>query len=141
MSTEQNKAIARLLPEEVLNKGNLAVADQVVAADYIEHVTAPGIPNNLDGFKQFATAFRAAFPDFQCTVEDEIAEGDRVVQRLTFRGTQVGAFLGIPATGKQATWSEIHICRMAGGKLVEHWAILDQLGLLQQLGIIPAPGQ
>ena len=141
MSPEQNKAIARRIPLEVFNQGNLAVADEVMAADYVEHVTAPGIPNNLDGFKQFVTALRAAFPDFQYTVEDEIAEGDTVVDRLTARGTQQGPFLGIPATGRQATWSEIHVSRIVGGKLVEHWANLDQLGMLQQLGIIPAPGQ
>lgn len=141
MSTEQNKVIVRRIPLEVFNQGNLAVADQVMAPDYREHVTAPGIPNNLDGFKQFVTALRAAFPDFQYTIEDEIAEGDTVVERLTARGTQQGAFLGIPATGKQATWSEIHLARIVGGKMVEHWANLDQLGMLQQLGIIPVPGQ
>jgi predicted ester cyclase len=91
--------------------------------------------------KAFATAVRAAFPDFHYTVEDEIAEGDKYVVRLTARGTMQGAFLGMPATGKQATWTEVHVARVVGGKLAEHWACIDQLGMLQQLGVIPAPGQ
>jgi steroid delta-isomerase-like uncharacterized protein len=142
VSIEENKALARRIPEEVFNQGNLAVADEVMAADYVEHVPVPpGIPVGLAGFKQFITALRAAFPDFHYTVEDEIAEGDRVVQRLTAQGTQRGDFMGVPATGKHATWTEIHVSRIAGGKLVEHWANLDQLGMLQQLGVIPMPGQ
>ena len=84
--------------------------------------------------------FRTAFPDFHYTVEDEIAEGDKVVVRLTARGTQNGSFLGMPPSGKQATWSEIHIARMSSGKVVEHWVESDTLGMLQQLGVIPPMG-
>jgi predicted ester cyclase len=142
MSTEQNKINFRRIPEEIFNKGNLALADELFAANYTEHVPlAPGWPPGLAGFKQFVTVLRAAFPDFHLTVEDMIAEGDRVVGRVTARGTHRGEFMGIPATGKQATWTEIHIGRFAGGKLIEHWANLDQLGMLQQLGVIPMPGQ
>ena len=137
-----NKAKMRRIPEEMFNRGNLAVADEVIAADYVEHVPVfPGLPTGLDGLKQFVMALRAAFPDFHYTVEDEIAEGDRVVQRVTAEGTMRGAFAGMPPTGKRATWTEIHISRCADGKLVEHWANLDQLGMLQQLGVIPVPGQ
>jgi len=82
-----------------------------------------------------------AFPDLHFTVEDMIAEGDKVVARLTARGTQAGAFMGIPPTGKQASITAIDINHMAGGKSVEHWLEMDTLGLLQQLGVIPAPGQ
>ena len=144
MSTlqDQNKANALRVPNELFNQGNMAAADEVVAADYVEHAPAPpGLPPGLPGLKLFVTALRAAFPDFQYTVEDTMAEGDKVVIRLTARGTHKGEFAGIPATGKQATWSEIHICDMADGKLVEHWVAQDQLGLLQQLGVIPAPAQ
>ena len=142
MSPEENKAIVRRIPEEVFNQGNLDVADEVLTSDFIEHAQLPpGIPSGIPGFKQFVTALRAAFPDFHYTIEDEIAEGDKVAVHLTAHGTQQGDFLGIPATGKQATWTEIHICRMDNGKLVEHWVNQDQLGMLQQLGVIPIPGQ
>jgi predicted ester cyclase len=142
MSTEQNKTSMRRIPEEIFNQGNLAVAGELFAADYIEHAPLPpGIPSGLEGLKVFVTAVRAAFPDFHYTLEDEIGEGDKVVQRLTAHGTQKGEFMGMPATGKHATWTEIHIARLAGGKLVEHWVNQDQLGMLQQLGVVPTPGQ
>jgi predicted ester cyclase len=141
MTPEQNKTIVRRIPEEVFNQGNLDVADELFAPDYIEHAEfPPGLPSSLPGFKQFVTLVRTAFPDFRYTIEDEIAEGDKVVARLTASGTQKGEFLGIPATGKQATWTEIHICRMADGQLVEHWVEVDNLGMLQQLGVAPMPG-
>ena len=91
------------------------------------------------GFKQGLTKFRTAFPDFRYTIEDEITVGDRLVHRLTARGTQKAEFLGVPATGKQATWSEIHIGRIANGKVVEHWGSVDQMGMMQQLGLDWAP--
>ena len=139
MSTEQNKTNALRIPLEVFNKGDVNVADEVMAADYVEHAQVPpGLPPSLAGFKLFVPAFRAAFPDFQFTVDDMIAEGDKVVVRLTARGTQKGEFAGLPASGKQATWSEIHIVDMADGKVVEHWVVQDQLGMMQQLGFIPA---
>jgi steroid delta-isomerase-like uncharacterized protein len=140
MSLEKNKTAALRIPLEVFNKGNVNVADEVMAADYIEHAPVPpGLPPGVAGFKLFIPAFRAAFPDFQFTVDDVIAEGDKVVVRLTAQGTQKGEFAGLPASGKQATWSEIHICDMANGKLVEHWVVQDRLGMMQQLGFIPVP--
>jgi predicted ester cyclase len=142
MSTEENTARMRRIPEEVFNRGDLAVADELFAADYAEHFPLPpGFPTGVAGLKAFVAGLREALPDFRYTLEDEIAVGDKVVQRLTGRGTMRGAFLGMPPTGKQATWTEIHIARVAGGKLVEHWAAIDQLGMLQQLGVIPMPGQ
>jgi len=140
MSLEKNKTAALRIPLEVFNKGNVNVADEVMAADYIEYAPVPpGLPPGVAGFKLFIPAFRAAFPDFQFTVDDVIAEGDKVVVRLTAQGTQKGEFAGLPASGKQATWSEIHICDMANGKLVEHWVVQDRLGMMQQLGFIPVP--
>jgi len=140
MSLEKNKTTALRIPLEVFNKGNVNVADEVMAADYIEHAPVPpGLPPGVAGFKLFIPAFRVAFPDFQFTVDDVIAEGDKVVVRLTAQGTQKGEFAGLPASGKQATWSEIHICDMANGKLVEHWVVQDRLGMMQQLGFIPVP--
>jgi predicted ester cyclase len=141
MSTEENKARMNRIPLEVFNEGKLGVIDEVMAADYVEHLPTPGFPSGIAGLKQFVTAVRVAFPDFKYTVDESIAEGDKVVQRVTARGTMKGAFAGMAATGKQATWTEIHISRLAGGKLVEHWATVDQLGMLQQLGVIPTPGQ
>jgi steroid delta-isomerase-like uncharacterized protein len=141
MSLEQNKTNALRIPLEVFNKGNLTAADEAMAADYIEHaLVPPGLPPGLAGFKLFVSAFRAAFPDFQYTVDDVIAEGDKVVVRLTARGTQQGEFAGLPASGNSATWSEIHIADMADGRIVEHWVVQDQLGMMQQLGFIPTPG-
>ena len=139
MSAEEHKARVRRIPEEMFNRGNLAVADEVIAPDLIEHAALPpGWPSGLAGVKQYVTTLRAAFPDFRYTVEDEIAEGDKVAVRLTARGTHQGEWFGIPATRKQATWTETHICRLAGGKVVEHWVEQDNLGMLQQLGAIPA---
>jgi len=139
--SEQNKAAFRAIPEKVINTGDFAVAEQYFAADYVDHAAPPGVPAGLPGFHAFFSMLRAAFPDLHYTVEDEIAEGDKVVGRVTVRGTMKGDFLGMKATGKAATWSEIHIGRYANGKLVEHWATIDQLGMLQQLGLAPVPGQ
>ena len=138
MSTEQNRAVARRIVEAI-NQGNWAAFDDLFSADYVEHVLPPGMPSGLVGLKQFLSMLRAAFPDFHYTFDDEIAEGDKVVQRVTGHGTMQGDFLGMPATGKHASWGEIHIARFLGGKAVEHWASVDQLGMLQQLGLAPSP--
>jgi steroid delta-isomerase-like uncharacterized protein len=139
MSTEENKAIMRRI-FEVFNTGNLALAEEVLAADIVDHQAPPGIEPGLAGFKQLVTMFRSAFPDIQMTIEDIMAEGDKVVTRSTMRGTHQGEFMGIPPTGKQFTATSIDIVRFAGGKGVEHWGNSDDLGMLQQLGIIPKPG-
>lgn len=140
MSTEDNKARARRIPDEAFNKGNLVVLNEVLLDDFVEHVPlAPGQLPGREGFKGFVSMLRAAFPDLHYTTVVELAEGDKVAQHVTVRGTHKGEFAGIPATGKQVTWTETHISRHSGGKIVEHWADLDQLGMLQQLGVIPAP--
>jgi predicted ester cyclase len=90
----------------------------------------------LDGGK---SVFDNALPDFHYTIEDVIGEGDKVAVRLSAQGTQTGEFGGIPATGKHATWSEMHIGRISNGMLTEHWGEIDNLGMLQQLGVIPSP--
>jgi predicted ester cyclase len=142
MSLEKNKANFSAIPEEVFNKGNLAAIEELFTSDYVDHVPVPpGFPSGLAGVYAFVTMFREGFPDLHYTVEDVIAEGDRVVGRVTVTGTNTGSFMGMPPTGKRATWTEIHVGRMVDGKLAEHWANTDQLGMLQQLGVIPAPGQ
>ena len=140
-STEVNKANMRRFYDEVFNKKNRAVIDEFIDPNQVDHAAPPGTPAGLEGAKQTLTMYLTAFPDLYFTVEDLIAEGDKVVTRLTTRGTQQGAFMGIPPTGKHVTVTAIDINRFAGGKSVEHWLNMDTLGLLQQLGVIPAPGQ
>jgi len=141
MSTEANKASMRRFYDEVFNKKNRAAIDEFIDSNHVDHAAPPGTPGGLEGAKQTLTMYLTAFPDLHFTVEDLIAEGDKVVARLTVRGTQQGAFMGIPPTGKQVTSTAIDINRIADGKSVEHWLNMDTLGLLQQLGVIPAPGQ
>jgi predicted ester cyclase len=141
MSTEANKALFRRFIEEVVNHGNMVVADEIMAPDFAEHEELPPqIPRNREGVKQLFTMLRSGLPDMQVIIEDEIAEGDRVVFRLLFRGTHQGTFMGIPPTGRQVSYEVIDIARIADGKLVEHWGLSDNLSFLQQLGAIPQPG-
>jgi steroid delta-isomerase-like uncharacterized protein len=137
MSTENNKSIVLRLFEEVM-KGNLAIADELITEDYAQH-SVLGIPDGREGFKQFFTAFASAVPDAQFVIDDVIAEGDKVVTRFTVNGTQTGALQGVPPTGKKFSMKGIDIFRVVDGKVVEHWDAVDQLGMLQQLGVITMP--
>jgi steroid delta-isomerase-like uncharacterized protein len=141
VSVEENKAIVRRLLDEVINKGNLDVVDELVARDYV--YSAPGSPEmrGPEGFKQLISMYRSAFPDMQMTEDDMIGEGDKVVSRWTATGTHRGELMGIPPTGKRATVTGIIISRIAGGKVVEDHEVLDSMGMMQQLGVIPAPAQ
>jgi steroid delta-isomerase-like uncharacterized protein len=142
MSVEQNKALARQLAEEVLNKGNMSRADEIIAPNFVEHEELPpGIPPGREAPKMMFTMLRSAFPDFKATIDDMIAEGDKVVIRQTWTGTQKGEFMGMPPTGKSISIGVIDIIRIADGKFVEHWGVMDQMAMMQQLGAIPAPGQ
>ncbi len=140
MSAQDNKAAIRHFVEEDLNKGNLSAIDEYFAPNLVDHSLPPGVPPTRDGFRGFFTAFRAAFPDLHYHIEDEIAEGDKVMNRATAHGTMKGEFQGMPATGKTGTWTEMHVVRFEGGKVVEHWAVVDQLGMLVSLGVMPPPG-
>jgi predicted ester cyclase len=141
MSIGQNKANADRFVNEVINQGDLDRADEFFARNFIEHAAPPGFPPGSEGLKQFLRSFRAAFPDLCYTIADTVAEGATVAQRLTGHGTMRGSFLGMPATGKSASWEELHIARVdPSGKFVEHWANVDQLGMLTQLGLGPMPG-
>jgi steroid delta-isomerase-like uncharacterized protein len=141
MGTEANKASGRRFVDEVINRGNFAVLDELTGANFVDHSPSPGVAPTAEGGKAFFTMLRAAFPDLHATIEDQVAEGDRVVQRVTTHGTMRGDFQGMPASGKEATWSGIHITRYADGKVVEHWSVVDQLGMLAQLGFAQAPAQ
>jgi steroid delta-isomerase-like uncharacterized protein len=142
MSTEQNKALVRQMVEEIFNRGNMSWADEFLAPDFVEREELPpGIPRDREGVKQLTTMLRSAFPDFKATIDDIVAEGDKVVIRQTWSGTHKGEFMGIPPTGKSVSFGVIDILRIAGGKCVEHWGQMDSMGLMQQLGAIPTPGQ
>jgi len=138
MSSEDNMGLGRRIVD-ALNTGNLTAIDEVFAPGYVDRTPNPGTTPDREGFKQGLTKFRAAFPDFRYTIDDEIVVGDKLVHRLTGRGTQKGEFQGVPATGKYASWSEIHIGRIANGKVVEHWGLGYQLGMMQQLGLVASP--
>jgi predicted ester cyclase len=134
MSPDELKVHARRVPEELLTQGDLAVADAVFAPNLVYHDPCPYVPG-VAGAKQFALALRRAFPDLCAIVEDEIAEGDTVVQRLTLSGTHRGEYCGLPPTGRRATWQLVAIQRLGpDGKVVEHWSSPDLFGLLGQLG-------
>lgn len=144
MSTEDNKALIRRWVDEVLNRRDVSThspAYELVATDFTGHF--PGQPPiyGLEAFRQFGSAYFTAFPDLQITPEDLVAEGDKVTMRYGWRGTHKAELMGIPATGKQVTASGISILRIADGKIAEQWDNFDNLGMLQQLGVIPAPGQ
>ena len=141
MSPEELKARARRIPEELLTQGDLAVADELLALDCLHHAPTPLAPG-VAGVQRWVTALRRAFPDLSAVVEAKIAEGDTVVQRIACSGTQEGEFLGLPPTGRRAAWQLVAIQRVGpDGRVAEHWASWDQLGLLQQLGALPAaPG-
>jgi len=140
MSTEKNKAALRRVYDEIFNKGKLSVVDEVIAANYILHGVATIEVNGPEGFKQFVTMYRNAFPDLQATVVDMVAEGDKVAHSFTLRGTHKGALMGIAPTGKQVTLTGTTISRFAGGKEIEARMNADVLGLYQQLGVIPPIG-
>jgi steroid delta-isomerase-like uncharacterized protein len=140
--SEQNKQLIRRAVEEVWNGGNFDVVDELVASDFIVHAALPEDEvHGPEGAKQYFAMLRQAFPDLHFTIEEQIADGDRVVTRWTATGTHTGTFQGIPPTGTRSTTSEIDIDRIANGKVVECWMQMDRLGLLQQLGAIPVPEQ
>lgn len=140
MSVEEHKALIRRFFAEVINAGSAAAIDELLSADCLFRFGGME-PGNRETFKQVFPMFRTAFPDLHATIEDEIAEGDRVAVRFTWQGTHRGAFMGVPATGKRATVSAMAWYRVRDGKIVEDIVQEDTLGMLQQLGAIPPPGQ
>jgi steroid delta-isomerase-like uncharacterized protein len=141
MSIEANKALARRFIDEIANRGNLAIADELFAPDFETRdavvPTAPG----PEGVKQVFRAVLAAFPDFHETVEDVLADEDRVMVRWSTRGTHLGPFAGIAPTGKAVGWRGVFILRVKDGRFVEMWQVHDMLGLLRQLGATVVPPQ
>lgn len=141
MSAETNAALVRRYLEEVIHQGDVGAIDQSIATNHV--LTWPGSPTPMcgpKGFKHLLLIYASAFPDLEWTTEEVRAEGETVVARLRARGTHQREVMGMPPSGKQVTWTETHIFRVAGGKLVEHWTNLHQVGMLQQLGVLPRVG-
>jgi len=140
MSTETNKATVRRYYEEVHNQGKRDVLNEIAVEDYVEHNPFPGQRQGLAGFYQWVEMLQTAFT-MNFTIEDMIAEGDKVVVRWTNHNVHHGVFMGIPATGKSVIVSGIDIHLLRNGKLAEHWDVVDTLSLLQQLGVLPEPNE
>ncbi len=137
MSSEQNKALVKRAWEEVFNQKKLAVVDELWSSDYIYHGPQGQEFRGTESLKELLSHYLEAFPDLHIEIEDLIAEGDKVVSRVISRGTHKGELQGIAPTGKEVTTTIILITRLAGGKFAEDWESRDDLGMLQQLGVIP----
>ena len=137
MSTADNKALVQRFFEEVINQRNVAALDQFVSPNAVNHIVPSGLPQEPN---QFLTLHLNAFPDVKATVEDLLADGDKVVALVSYHGTHQGAFRSISPTGKPITVMGINIFRIVTGKMVEHWGLADRLSALQQLGVVPPPG-
>lgn len=135
--SEKNKAFARRWFEEVWNKGNLDVIGEFFGDNYVNHTAGSPDARGVEPWRETVSTARAAFPDLRFTIDDQIAEGDKLMNRWTFRGTHQGEYMGVPPTGKQITVTGISINRFAGGKYVESWSVMDTLGMMQQLGALP----
>jgi steroid delta-isomerase-like uncharacterized protein len=139
MSAESNKALSRRLLEEAFNAGNIDVVDELVTTDVVNHDAAlPEAMIGPDAAKASIRGYRTAFPDLRITIEEQIADDQAVATRWSAKGTQEGELMGMPASGKQATVTGITIDRIVDGRIAESWTNWDTLGMLQQLGVVPA---
>jgi len=135
MSLEENKEIVRRY-QEIYNHNDLDALGEVVSEDLLTPKIMPGIPTGIEGAKAAHRIMLAGFPDYQTTIDDLFAEGDKVAARITMSGTNTGSFMGISPTGKSVSFTGIYIARLANGKIVEHWGEEDGVSLLQQLGVL-----
>ena len=138
VTTEKNKAIYREFLEEVFNKGRLDKLDEFLGPEYVFRDAPPGTPEGPEAIKQVVSMFRSAFPDLKITIEELVAEGDKVCARFTTRGTHQGVLFGVPATGKAVTMKGLTMVRIADGRLVESWVKNDIMGLMSQLNAPPS---
>jgi steroid delta-isomerase-like uncharacterized protein len=141
VSAEDNKALVRRFVDEVQSGGNTDLIDEICSPEFVNHSAPPGLPADCEGIKIVTAMFRGAFPDSYFSVEDMIAEGDEVVTRKTFHGTHEGEFMGIPPSGRTVNVSLVDVVRISEGRVVEHWSVGDNLGMMQQLGVIPQQGE
>ncbi len=141
--SEENKALARREIEEIFNGSNLEAADEIYASDFVDHDRALDWEmHGPEEMREYVGIYHSAFPDFQVTLEDQISEGDKVVNRWVARGTHRGEYQGVASTGKEVEFTGIHISRInEEGKLAESWQNYDALGLMRQIGAIPTPEQ
>lgn len=139
MSTDSLRSFVRTFVEELQSKGNLDIIEQCMSPDFVDHSPLPGVPPTREGVRALFTGFWSAFPDLHAEIHAQIAEGDRVVTHKTLRGTHRAPFLGIPATDAPVAIEVIDILRVQDGKITDHWAVVDQLGMLRQLGALQEP--
>jgi steroid delta-isomerase-like uncharacterized protein len=135
MSTENNKALIRLLVDELQCQHDLSAIDRYLAPNFVDHAGDPSTPSR-DGAKMFFQAFFEGVPDLRAEIHEQAAEGNKVFTYKTFHGTQTGPFMGIPPTGKEFSVEVIDIMTVVDGQITEHWVVMDRLGLLQQLGVV-----
>lgn len=134
-----NEAIVRRFIDEYQTNGDESVAEEILADDFVDHCPFGPFPPDREGVKQLFTALRGAFPDLRAEIKDQISQGDKVVTRKTFHGTNDGEFMGMPPTGKKVSFDVIDILRLRDGQFVDHWNVVDAMSLMQQLGAVPAP--
>jgi len=140
MSLEANKNVVSRFNMDFISTGNRAAFEELLSSEFVDHNAIPGFPPGAEGAWQLLNGmYRSAFPDLVVEIHDQVAEGDQVATRKTFHGTHKGSLMGIPPTGKRVQIGVIDIVRIANGQIVEHWNVVDTLGLLQQVGAVPAP--
>jgi steroid delta-isomerase-like uncharacterized protein len=134
--SEQNKTLARRWFEDLFSRGNLDAANEILSAEFVDHLTHED-ERGLEELKHYVGIYRDAFPDIQDTVEDVVAEGDKVVVRWMSSGTHQGEFMGVAPTGRHVTFTGMRLFRIAANKIVESWVNIDERGLQEQLGAVP----
>ena len=137
MPMNRTESLIYRIFDQAFNQGNLAVVDELLSPNHFTHITLGGAPQGPAGLKWLVAMFRTAFPDLRCTVEDEIREGDQFAAHWTLRGTHKGPFQGNPPTGKLVEVQGIIFARTENSRIVEDWTLFDQMGILQQLGVVP----
>jgi predicted SnoaL-like aldol condensation-catalyzing enzyme len=137
---ERNKAVIRRFVEQVQNDNDWDAYDELNDPEFVNLSAPPGVPPDREGGKMFLQSFANGFPDARFTIDDMVAEGDRVVTKKTVSATHTGEFAGIPPTGNRVELTYVDILRLRDGRIVEHWLSMDQLTFMQQLGVIPTQG-
>lgn len=141
MSLAENKRLVHRLIYEDINRNDPGVANEIISHDFVDHTNPPELKHGIENHKKIVAYFNAAFSDLAFNIEQTVAEEDKVAIHTTMRGRHTGDFFGIPPTGRSVTVSGMHILRIADGKIAEHWGNNDDMGLMQQLGVIPVPGE
>ena len=138
--TQDPKAVVRRFVEEYQSQGKVEVAQELLADDFLDHSAMPGFPHNREGVMQLFALLRAGIPDLHAVIHDQLLDGDRVITRKTFHGTHKGELFGAAPTGNAVTIDVMDIVRVSGGKMKEHWNVVNQLQLMQGIGLVPAQG-